>query len=291
MKALEKLGSSAAMLESFDIEDARREAELILSYCLKKDRAAIYRDNPLLSEGILGDIDKIIERRKGREPLQYIFGETDFFGLKIRLGPGVLVPRPETELLVEEAVKIISNVEFNNSKMSFLDLCTGSGAIAIALARSFPDSEVFGTEISEIAIKYAVENAEINGIKNVTFLQGSLFEPVQKLRLDYGSRPAFDLITANPPYVRSSDMGGLQPEIRDWEPAGALDGGKDGLDYYRAIIPEAGNYLKENGALLFEVGAGQADAVKKVASDAGYHGISVIRDCAGIERIVIMARE
>ncbi len=290
MNALEKLRRSVVLLESFGIEDACREAELILSHCIKTDRVTIYRDNPRVTESTLRDIDEMLQRRKKREPLQYIFGQTDFYGLTIKVGQGTLIPRPETELLAEAAVRTIPNVKFNNSRLRFLDLCTGSGAIALALAKAFPDSQVYGTDISEIAIKYARENAEISGMENVTFLQGSLFEPVRKMVTDYDLRFTFDLITANPPYIKSSDIAGLQPEIRDWEPVGALDGGEDGLDYYRAIIPEARNYLKESGALLFELGTGQADAVKKMAAEAGYHGISVIKDYAGIERIFISHR-
>lgn len=293
MKALEKLSSSSDMLESFGIEDARREAELMLAYCMEIDRVSLYRDNPLLPESILRKIDEIMQRRKQREPLQYIFGHTDFHGLKIKVGHGILIPRPETELLVEAAIKIISDVKSGDLKFRFLDLCTGSGAIAIALAGAFPGSQVYGTDISDIAIQYARENAVINGIENVMFLQGSLFEPIRRLSTDCDLRVGFDLIAANPPYIKTSDIAGLQPEIREWEPVGALDGGEDGLDYYRAIIPEARNYLDEGGALFFEVGAGQADAVKIMAADAGYHNSLVIKDYSGIERILIayMKRE
>lgn len=279
MNALDKLRKSKEFLEKFSIEDASRNAELIISYCLGIDRASLYRDNPCIPENIIPKIDEFLQRRAKREPIQYILGYTEFYGLKIKVESGVLIPRPETELLAEEAIKIISKFEFRNSNFKFLDLCTGSGCLALALAKEFPEAKVYGADTSEVAIRYAKDNAELNNINNVTFLRGNLFEPLKNL--------VFDLIVSNPPYIRKDDIKNLQIEVKDWEPVEALDGGMDGLDYYRMIIPGARGYLKENGYLILELGVGQSDAVRKLAEDEGFKNISLVKDYAGIERIFI----
>ncbi len=279
MNALDKLRKSKEFLEKFSIEDATRNAELIISHCLGIDRASLYRDNPCIPENIIPKIDEFLQRRAKREPIQYILGYTEFYGLKIKVESGVLIPRPETELLAEEAIKIISKFEIRNSKFKFLDLCTGSGCLALALAKEFPEVKVYGADTSEVAIRYAKDNVELNNINNVTFLRGNLFEPFKNL--------FFDLIVSNPPYIRKDNIKNLQIEVKDWEPVEALDGGIDGLDYYRMIIPGARGYLKENGYLILELGVGQSDAVRKLAEDEGFKNISLVKDYAGIERIFI----
>jgi len=289
MKALELLRTAKESLERSSIEDAAREAETIIAHCLKTDRATLYRDNPQIPEDLATEIDSLVKRRATREPLQYIFGYMEFLGLKIKVGQGVLIPRPETELLAEEAIKTVKRKLLGLRKISphtsrftslrFLDLCTGSGCLALSLAKELPDREVYGTDTSDSAIEYAHENAELNMIKNVTFLEGSLFKPVKEL--------TFDLIVSNPPYIRSNDIKDLQPEIKDWEPQDALDGGADGLDYYRLIIPAVKNHLNEGGYLMLELGINQADAVKDMAENAGLKDITLIKDYAGIDRILV----
>jgi release factor glutamine methyltransferase len=280
MNVLDKLRRMRDMLEKNGVNDADREAEIILSHALGADRVSLYSDNPDIPEECILQTDQFLRRRISREPLQYILGYTEFYGIKIMLGAGVLIPRPETELLVEAAIKIVSEFKGESSKVKIVDLCTGSGCIALALAQRSTDAEVYGTDISEAALGYAGTNARINNITNVIFLKGSLFDPLKKnLR--------FDLIISNPPYIRRRDIKDLQPEIKDWEPVEALDGGEDGLDYYRAIIPEAVSRLKKHGCLMFELGIHQAKAVRKMAEDAGFQDISVIKDYAGIDRIFI----
>ena len=259
-------------LQTAGINDAERDAELIASSCLGMNRTFFYRDNPIIPADIAAEIDAKVQRRLKREPLQYILGYVDFYGLKIHVGPGVLIPRPETELLAEEAIKAISN---KNAKLNILDLCTGTGCLALTFARAFPAAMVYGTDSEETAISYAEENAKTNTIRNVRFLKGSLFEPIEKSNVSTEDRSVFDIIVSNPPYIRRDDLNKLQPEIRDWEPLTALDGGEDGLDFYRAIIPGARKYLTANGVLLFELGIHQADAVKQMAEDAGFQDISV----------------
>jgi release factor glutamine methyltransferase len=285
MRALETLQSARELLEISGLNDADREAELIVSHCLGIDRLHLYKEDPDIPEKIILQIYEYLRRRAAREPLQYILGYTEFHGLKIKVGPGVLIPRPETEFLVEEAIKTVHTSHFMSLRI--LDLCTGSGCIALALAREFPDAEVYGTDISEIAISYAEENARINDINNVEFLRGSLFKPFEKLSAPGHLSFKAGLIISNPPYIKRDEIGNLQPEITNWEPGEALDGGEDGLDYYKMLIPEVGNYLKENGYLILEIGIHQAKEIKKLALDAGFQDIIVIRDYSGIERILV----
>ena len=299
MKALEILRTTKELLERAGIEDAAREAEIIIAHCLSIDRSTLYIDNPQIPKDLTTKIDSLLKRRTKREPLQYILGYVEFYDLKIKVGRGVLIPRPETELLAEEAIKIIkSNLlspphppltkggqkgggvsKGGKGGFRFLDLCTGSGCLALTLAKEFPDVQVYGTDTSDIAIKYAKENAELNRIKNVIFKKGPLFEPVKDL--------SFNLITSNPPYIKRKELKSLQPEIKDWEPGDALDGGEDGLNYYRLIIPTVKIYLKEGGYLMLELGVTQADAVKRMAEDTGLKDITLIKDYAGIDRILV----
>ena len=284
MNALDMLRKIKEALTMSGIDNAAREAELIVSFCLGTDRAILYRDNPLVSRDNTLKIEEYLKRRSNREPIQYIFGFTEFCGLKIRVGPGVLIPRPETEMLAGEAIRIISEFDVRMPDCNILDICTGSGCLALALAKEFPSAHICATDISENAMHYSITNAKLNKIANVIFLQGSLFEPVEKT-------PGFDLIISNPPYIRHNDIDQLQPEIKNYEPVEALDGGEDGLSYYRTIIPAAKAYLKRSGVLMFEIGLGQSHEIKEMAEHEGFTGISLLRDYAGIERIFIAGKE
>jgi release factor glutamine methyltransferase len=284
MNAIYKLKEVRGILSNAGIENPERDAESALSHCLGIERVILYRDNPEISDEMNMQIDALIKRRTGREPLQYILGYTEFYGLRIKVGPGVLIPRPETELLAEEAITTIANCklqvagEDKDSSFFILDLCTGSGCIALALAKAFSDARVYGTDMSADALGYAKENAGLNNIKNIIFLKGDLFKPIKDMQ--------FDMIVSNPPYIRENDMKLLQPEIRDWEPVAALDGGEDGLDYYRKIISGSGDYLKENAFLLIEIGMGQSESIREMAEDEGFDNIQILKDYAGIDRIV-----
>jgi release factor glutamine methyltransferase len=280
MKARSKLLAISKDLTAAGIESPDKEAEIILRDALRMDLIDIYRDDPELSDEQMSLLDSFVRRRTRREPLQYILGYVEFMGLKIQVGKGVLIPRPETELMAEYTIRTCRGGV--TPPLHVLDLCTGSGCLALALAKEFPDAHVYGTDTSEIALGYARRNADTNGINNVIFWQGDLFEPL------YGREnpaPAFDLIISNPPYIRSDDIGNLQPEIKLWEPLSALDGGADGLDHYRRIIPEARQFLKSNGMLMLEIGIDCAGAVKKLFEDAGYSGVRLIKDYAGLERV------
>ncbi len=290
MKALVKIKEVAAYLRSCGIDDADKEAEILLTQGIGIDRVTLYRGDPALSEDQIKRLEKILQRRAKREPLQYILGYAEFYGMNIKVGPGVLIPRPETELIVEEAIKAVTSNKLQvtskdlkqfseNSLLKILDLCTGSGCLALAIAKHLPVAAVYGTDLSEIAVEYAMENAKINRIKNVTFLKGHLFEPVKDMR--------FDMIVSNPPYIKRPDIQNLQPEIREWEPVEALDGGEDGLKFYKEILQHAPEYLNNNGFIIIESGQGQANDVIKIAEGSKLKNISIIKDYAGIERILI----
>jgi release factor glutamine methyltransferase len=255
------------------IENARLETEWMLCFALGMDRVGLYvnYDKPLGRDELVL-FREMVARRAKHEPLQYILGNQEFMGLEFEVSPSVLVPRHDTETLVEEAVKR------SHDAKRVLDVGVGSGCIAVSLAKALPGAELFGVDISSEALEIAGKNARHNGV-NVTLLRGSMFEAVDG--------PAFDLIVSNPPYIPSSDIAGLQPEVRDFEPREALDGGADGLDFYRNMIPEAVRYLNCGGWLLFEVGINQAPQVMQLFGKEGcYENLFTARDAGGIDRVV-----
>lgn len=275
MTALEKFREVSRLLRSFGVEDAPKEAEVLITGVLGIDKISLYCGRYEITEEDSKRIDSLANRRSKREPLQYILGYVEFYGLRFNLGRGVLIPRPETEILVQEAMKILKN-----SKGYVLDLCTGSGCIAITIAKKNPDVIVYGVDISEDALRFAKENALLNDTRNVKFLKGDLFEPLRLI----SPRIKFDLIVANPPYIKSEEITSLQPEIKDWEPLDALNGGSDGLGYYRRIIGECRDFLAEEGTVLLELG--DSNGVIEIAKDNGFKILSIIRDLSGIDRVI-----
>jgi release factor glutamine methyltransferase len=306
MTAIDKLKEVAAFLKYRGIEDSAKEAEMLITETLKKElkvesyelgvKEKIYAGSIELSDEISGLIDSFAARRANGEPIQYIIGHVDFYGLRINVGRGVLIPRPETELLVEETIKLLKEtppipplVRGGKGRVKVLDLCTGSGCITIALAKHFPDSIVYGIDKSDAAIEYAVRNANENNIKNVYFIKGNLFEPVTVHGSQLTAR-YFDCIVSNPPYIKTADIQRLQKEIKDYEPVEALDGGEDGLNFYRKILNRAGDYLNERGVIILEIGFGQADDVLLIARSAGFSDIRFIEDYAGIKRVCVIRK-
>lgn len=306
MKFSQILKSSAEFLKKSGVPDAAVDSEILILHAVGTDRLTAYRDNPGISEAQRNKIQELLERRAEGEPVQYIAGHVDFLSLRINVGKGVLIPRPETELLAQEAIETLNSQkkplsrhfsfetentlslrgggkgwgdDSEDSSLHILDLCTGSGCLALAIAREFPDAIVFGADISEASVRYAMQNAKLNGIKNAFFLCGSLFDPINESL-------KFDMIVSNPPYIRTSDIPGLQKEIKDWEPAEALNGGRDGLDFYRKIFSEAGRFLKKHGKILLEIGFGQAEAIHQTAEENGFSDIVIKKDFSGIERIL-----
>ena len=254
------------------VENARRETEWLLAAALGLDRVGIYVnfDKPLTDQE-LAACRAFVARRAKREPLQYILGTQEFRGLDFVVNRAVLIPRHDTEVLVEEALKRAS------AGSAILDIGVGSGCITVSLAHALPEAEVWGVDTSPEALAVARSNAEHLGV-TVHLVEGSLFEPF--------ADKAFDLIVSNPPYIPTADLATLQPEVKDYEPCGALDGGSDGLDFYRTIVPAAPAYLNRKGRLLVEVGSGQAAAVLEIFSAAGFIDCFTATDPAGIERVV-----
>jgi len=275
LKSQEWFRGAVNALRNAGISYPEKEVQEMLS-AIGINRVELFKENPILNTDELKKLNEFIERRKKREPLQYILGYTYFLDLKIKTHSGVLIPRPETELLVIEVVKEVEKAGLKASVI--LDLCTGTGAIALGIGNLLKDSIVYGVDISEKAISIARENAKINGIKNVIFLQGNLFDPVKDRK--------FDIITANPPYIKTGEMKDLEPEVKDWEPLEALNGGEDGLKFYRIIITEAPMYLKKNGLLFLELGVGLYKEVTSLAKLNRFTELSIVKDLNGIERIL-----
>jgi release factor glutamine methyltransferase len=311
MKALDKLREISKALIPCGIDAAAKEAELLVTHGLNMKTAEMYRDNPEISDEQEKRLKELCMRRMAREPLPYVLGYVEFLHLYLKVGKGVLIPRPETELMAEHAIKMLkirnlpagrqgqksgtclpvgkvrnkensSRTTDDGQRISVLDLCTGSGCLALALAREFPDADVLGIDISRASIDIAKDNALINGIENVAFLVGDLFEPLKRKM----PVPMYDFIISNPPYIKTDDVSNLQPEISRWEPVAALDGGKDGLDFYRCIIPLSPNFLKRNGTVILELGDGQSDAVTDMFKESGFKEVRTMNDMAGIKRIV-----
>ncbi len=220
--------------------------------------------------------EELLRRRLAGEPLQYLLGEWEFFGLPFLVGPGVLIPRPETELLVETALKLIEGVPFP----TLLDLCSGSGCIPIALGVSRPDAQVWGVELSSQAFSYLKQNLALNGAGNVAAVAGDVFSLPPEV-----TQRKYRLITANPPYIPRGELPGLQQEVQA-EPAMALDGGPDGLDFYRRLPSLCAPLLDQGGALLFEIGDDQGNAVSALMREAGYQKVQVLQDLSGLDRVV-----
>jgi len=267
------------------------EAELLFSEILNCDRMSLYLNKEYIldkDKSVL--ISAALKRRISGEPIQYILGKAEFMGLEFRVNPDVLIPRPETEILVETAIGQVTpslslgtpfgrtSQSHNVTCINMLDLGTGSGCIAISLAKLLPNSHITATDISDKALLAARENAELNCVR-VNFVQSDLFG---------GLHPtSYDLIVSNPPYIPSLEIQDLQPEI-GYEPISALDGGSDGLDFYHRIIKDAPQYLKGNGYLIMEMGFRQRDDIKDIFQEnKNFKVIDIVSDYNKIDRVII----
>lgn len=259
------------------MDSPRLDAELLLAHAISSTRIKLVLESKRpLEPSELARFRELVRRRRAREPVAYILGHREFYGRSFRVDRRVLIPRPDTETLVEVALRRTHALSLS---MRALDLCTGSGCVAITLARERPTSRVLGTDVSNAAIEVARENALRLGAYNTAFAAGDLFSAV-------GARLCFDVIVANPPYVPSSEVPSLAPEIRDYEPRGALDGGAEGLATVRRLVAGARPHLARLGTLAVEVGAGEAPAVASLFKEAGFASIEIARDCGRIERVV-----
>jgi release factor glutamine methyltransferase len=265
------------------IETARLDAEILLSHLLKvtKEQFVLFSDMPLRSEQTR-HYEELLLRRIRREPVAHITGRQEFWSLDFRVTPDVLIPRPETERLVEITLELAREFPANKA-IKILDIGTGSGAIAVSLARELPSSMIWATDVSIEALEIARSNAARNGAsERVCLLHGDLFEPIGE------TAGRFDLIVSNPPYIRSAEIDALAPEVSLWEPRGALDGGVDGLDFYRRIAREASGHLAPNGAVAVEIGADMGREVAGLFAGGGcYAGVTVFQDYAGRDRVVM----
>lgn len=266
----------AVRLGEADIEEAELDARLLLEFVCGTDRNTLLvhgeRD---VSEEEYGRYCGLIERRAAHVPLQHLTGEQDFMGLTFLVNKDVLVPRQDTEVLVEEAMKHL------HDGMRMLDLCTGSGCILLSLLHYSNDCEGVGVDLSARALSVAGKNYEIQRTQRpdmkARFLEGNLFE---------GLEDRFDMIVSNPPYIKTDVIDTLMPEVREYEPVMALDGGTDGLVFYRRIAGDAGAYLNGGGMLFFEIGCEQAADVCKIMEAAGFREVEVVKDFAGLDRVV-----
>ena len=267
-KRVDVLNKVKAKLKENGIEEDA-EAEWIVSLSLGIKRDEVNTDN-LVSVKNAEKIYALADERITGRPLWYCVGDTDFYGYRIKTDERALIPRPETELLVENALKYIDETK------TVLDLCTGSGAIAVAVSKE-TGAKVYASDISIDALKLAKENEELNNAK-IKFVLSDMFETFDSEK--------FDVIISNPPYIKSEDIKGLQKEIREFEPISALDGGEDGLHFYRIIAKDAPKFLNKGGILFLECGIGQAEEIKNILNSNGFSQIEIIKDYENIDRII-----
>ena len=259
-------------LQKAGITEAELDARLLLEFICHTDRNALYaHGDQEIEEEKMQDFLQLIEKRAVHIPLQHLTGEQNFMGLDFLVNEHVLIPRQDTEILVEEIMRDL------HDGIRILDMCTGSGCILLSLLHYSNDCSGVGVDVSEDALAVARQNVDRLAEKQAVFIQSDLFEKVE------GS---FDLIVSNPPYIRSQEIAGLMPEVREHEPHLALDGKDDGLHFYREIIKGAMPHLKRGGQLFFEIGYDQGEAVQALLAANGYTEIAVVKDYAGLDRVV-----
>jgi release factor glutamine methyltransferase len=279
---LSLLGAAADHLRSCGFDEARLHTELMLARVLQCSRLDLYLrfDRPVSPEETLA-FKALFRRRLTHEPLQYILGDTEFYGMRFEVGPGVLIPRPETELLVERAVALASGLP--RDPPAILDACTGSGNIAIALARHLPHARVTAMDASSAALGIAERNVHAHVPGRVELVQADLFT-------DFLPGQSFDMIASNPPYIPVSEFRDLQPEVREFEPRSATTDEGDGLRFHRRLGTIAMERLAQGGVLIVETGFGQAETVAGIFCDAGLDAPEISPDVAGIPRVVAARR-
>ncbi len=256
------------------------EAELLLSHRFATDRAGLCRKrNDLLSQEDRLFISSVLKRRMRGEPVQYILGKADFFGLEFHVSPSVLIPRPETELLVEEAIALSACC---GKAPRILEIGTGSGCIAASLGRAIPGARITAVDVSGQALQVAAGNLRLHAVQ-ARLIQSDCTSAL-------GRDEQFDIIISNPPYIKRGQIQSLQPEIQ-YEPVGALDGGPDGLDFYRRIADECKNFISGAGAIVLEIGHDQRAGIEEIfRDDAGYEVIRFVKDYNGKDRIAVIKK-
>ncbi|WP_338944309.1 peptide chain release factor N(5)-glutamine methyltransferase [Fusobacterium pseudoperiodonticum] len=275
---LDIFNKSVEYLKKNGVPSALVDTEYIFSEALKVSRNTLkYSMSREIKEEDKNKIrEMLMLRAKNRKPLQYILGEWEFYGLPFKVRENVLIPRPDTEILVEQCIQLMREIEEPN----ILDIGSGSGAISIAIANELKSSSVTGVDINEDAIRLANENKVLNKVENVNFMKSDLFE---KLDEDF----KYDLIVSNPPYITKDEYETLMPEVKNFEPKNALTDLGDGLYFYREISKKAGAYLKDTGYLAFEIGYKQAKDVSKILEDNNFAVLSIVKDYGGNDRVVL----
>lgn len=276
---LDYLKLTTTFLAGRGIDSARIDAELMLAHVLAMTRTQLYVNfEQPLGAAEVARFRELVRRRSAREPVAYILGMREFWSMDFAVDRRVLVPRPETELLVEIAVDALKARQ-NGAGLRVADVGTGSGAIAVAIARELTEARVLATDRSEAALELAPSNAERNGVEaRVEFCAGDGCAPLV-------GRGPFDVIASNPPYIRSSEMASLPPEVREWEPRWALESGAEGMDVTAPLVRDAFDLLAPGGTLVVEVGT-QASLVRDAFVTRGFEAVSVRRDLAGLDRVV-----
>jgi release factor glutamine methyltransferase len=270
--------ATRALREGAHPERASRDAEMLLLHLLGKDRAwRMTHGDELLANGLARSYSELLERRYQGEPIQYITGETEFYGLPFRVTPAVLIPRPETEHLVEKVLELVANF----AAPRIVDVGTGSGCIAVALVHKLPQASFTAIDLSKSALSIARENAKRNGV-DLRFLEGDLLAPVTEEK--------FEFVVSNPPYVPLTDRETLSVEVREYEPALALFAGEDGLEVYRRLIPAAYDALIPGGFVILEIGCGQSAAITGILATSGFEQIEFVPDLQGIPRVACARR-
>jgi release factor glutamine methyltransferase len=289
MEIRHALKDAIAQLTAASVPSSPLAAELLLIHTLSRDRAWIYtHPEARLDEDATGKYFALIARRAAGEPTQYLVGKQEFWGLEFEVTPAVLIPRPETEHLVEVAIERIGPGR-RNEALRIADVGTGSGCIGVALASEFPNAHILATDISQDALEVAKRNAARHDVgRRIEFVIADLLDgdAHQSLFIDHQPE-AFDLIVSNPPYVAKTDAETLQREVRDHEPHAALFGGPSGIEVYSRLIAQAESLLKPRGHLVVEFGFGQASSIQEILKSRGsWQNISVTNDLAGIPRVL-----
>ncbi|MCK4648841.1 peptide chain release factor N(5)-glutamine methyltransferase [bacterium] len=266
------------------------EAEVLLESCLEMARAELYL-NPdyYLSNYERNLLKEAIQKRKNRLPLAYVTGQKGFYSLEFRVTPDTFIPRPETEFIIDAVLaRLKSNVQGPKSKVKIIDLGTGCGNIAVTLARYVPHFRIYATDISKEALEVAKENAKKHKVENeITFLEGDLFSPLKNHHL----KGKIDFLVSNPPYIVKREIDSLMPEVANYEPRIALDGGEDGFSFYGRIMEKAPEYLKSRGYLVLELGIDQVSRVKEIIEKTSkFESIEIIKDYSKIDRVIIAQR-
>lgn len=287
MNIIEYMHYAEKTLKDAKIETPAMEAGVMLCHVLNCGRAYLYSHSDReLSQDEMDTLNRMVVERTDNIPLQYIVGDTEFMSLRFLVSPAVLIPRQDTELLVEKAIELVNNFaivrqkEGADAEVRALDMCTGSGCIAISIARFCPKCSVIACDVSQEALSVAKANSELNGTQSrVEFWHGDLFAALC-------GEQKFDIIVSNPPYIETVTISSLQKEVRSHEPILALDGGTDGLDFYRHIVNKAPDYINANGWLAFEIGYDQGRKVSGLMTKYFSH-IEVLKDLSGNDRVVV----